>query len=122
MFLGSGSARALSGMFYVYLIAGLAVFGAGLFLAPAWWKLAWVAACLALIAFLPALLAKVLDPLNAERIRAYCLAVGATDVKVQPFPNHYGVHFRKNDRKHYAKCTVAGGKIKWKGASPADVQ
>jgi hypothetical protein len=81
----------------------------------------WVAASLGLLAFLPALLTKVLDPLNAKRIQAHCAAVGVTDVEVQPFPNHYGVHFRKDDRKHYAKCTVAGGKIKWKGPSPAEV-
>jgi hypothetical protein len=109
-------------MFYAYLIAGFAVFGVGLFLAPGWWKVAWVVACFALMVFLPSLLAKVLDPLNAKRIRAYCADAGATDVEVQPFPNHYGVHFLKNDRKHYAKCTVVGGKIKWKGPSPAEAQ
>ena len=109
-------------MFYAYLIAGLIVFGAGLFLAAGWWKLGWVAACLALMALLPLLLAKVLDPINANRIRTYCAEVGVTEVDVEPFPNHYGVHFRKNDRKHYAKCTVARGEIKWKGPSPAEVQ
>jgi hypothetical protein len=109
-------------MFYFYLIAGFAVFGAGLFLAPGWWKAAWVVVCLALMVFLPLLLAKVLDPLNASRIRAYCAKAGVTDVEIQPFPNHYGVHFRKNDRKHYVKCTVSGGNIKWKGPSPAEVQ
>lgn len=109
-------------MFYVCLIAGFAVFGAGLYLAPGWWKTAWVVVWLSLVVFLPSLLAKVLDPINASRIRAYCAAAGATDVEIQPFPNHYGVRFRKNDRKHYAKCTVAGGKIKWKGPSPAEIQ
>lgn len=109
-------------MFYVYLVAGFAVFGFGLILIPGWWKLAWVAACSALVVFLPALLAKVLDPLNANRIRKYCAGVGVTNVEVKPFPNHYGVHFTKNDRKHYAKCVVAGGTIKWKGPSPAEIQ
>lgn len=109
-------------MFYAYLVAGFLVFVAGLLAIPGWWKLAWVAACLALLAFVPSLLAKVLDPLNARRIRAHCAEAGATDVDVEPFPNHYGVHFVKNERKHYAKCTVAGGKIKWKGSSPAEVQ
>ena len=106
-------------MFYVYLIAGFVVFGVGLILVPGLWKLAWVAVCLVLMAFLPATLARILDPLNAKRIRAYCAKVGVTDVEVQPFPNHYGVRFRKNDQKHYAKCTVARGRIKWKGPSPA---
>jgi hypothetical protein len=109
-------------VFYVYLIAGFMVFGIGLILTPGWWKLGWVAVCLALMLFLPAILAKVLDPLNAKRICAYCAEVGVTDVEVTPFPNHYGVHFRKNDRKHYAKCTVRRGYIKWKGPSPAEVQ
>jgi hypothetical protein len=109
-------------MFYVYLVAGFAVFIAGVLIVPGWWKLAWIAACLALMAFLPAILAKVLDPLNAKRIRAYCADAGVTDVRVEPFPNHYGVHFTKNDQKHYAKCAVVRGKIKWKGASPAEVR
>ena len=109
-------------MFYVYLIVGFAVFGAGLFLAPGWWKVAWIAACLVLMAFLPAVLAKILDPLNTRRIRAYCAEVGVTDVEIQPFPNHYGVRFRKKDSEHYAKCTVVRGKIKWKGTSPAEAQ
>jgi hypothetical protein len=109
-------------MFYFYLVAGFAVFGAGVFILPGWWKAPWIAACLAFMVFLPAVLAKFLDPLNANRIRAYCDSIGVTDVEVKPFPNHYGVHFRKNERKHYAKCTVARGKIKWKGPSPAEVQ
>lgn len=110
------------GMFYVYLVVGFAVFGTGLFFAPGWWKLVWIAAFLAMIVFLPTVLAKVLDPINAKRIRAYCAEAGVTDVEIQPFPNHYGVHFRKNDRKHYAKCTVAGSRIKWKGMSPEEIQ
>ena len=109
-------------MFYVYFIIGFVIFGAGMFLVPGYWKLAWVAACLGLAMFLPSILAASLDPMNSRRIRSYCANVGATDVEVQPFPNHYGVHFRKNDRKHYAKCTVARGKIVWKGQSPAEVQ
>ena len=94
-FLVRRSNPTLGRMFYVYLTAGFALFGVGLLLAPGWWKLAWAVGCLALMVFLPALLAKVLDPLNAKRIRAYCAAVGVTDVEVQPFPNHYGVRFRK---------------------------
>jgi hypothetical protein len=108
-------------MFYAYVVAGFVIFGTGLVLIPGWWKLAWIAACLALLAVLPALLAKMLDPLNARRIRRICAEAGATDVEVEPFPNHYGVHFMKNERKHYAKCTVARGEIKWKGVSPAEV-
>jgi hypothetical protein len=109
-------------MFYLYGVAGFAVFGAGLIIAPGLWKVAWVAAFIALLAFLPTLLAKILDPLNARRIRAYCVEVGVTNVEIQPFPNHYGVHFTKDDRKHYAKCTVARGRIKWKGPSPVEVK
>ena len=60
---------------------------------PGWWKVVWVIACLALMVFLPSLLEKILDPINARLIRAYCAKAGATKVEVQPFPNHYGVHF-----------------------------
>lgn len=109
-------------MFYFYLVVGVAVFGFGIAIIPGWWKLAWAAACLALMVFLPALLAKVLDPLNAKRIRKYCAGVGVTEVEVKTFPNHYGVHFTKNDRKHYAKCIVTKGEIRWRGPSPAEVQ
>ena len=109
-------------MFYFYFAVGCAVFGAGLIIAPGWWKLAWVAAFMVLLAVLPTLLMKILDPLNVRRIRAYCIEVGVTNVEIQPFPNHYGVHFTKNDRKHYAKCKVTRGKIEWKGPSPAEVE
>lgn len=109
-------------MIYAYLIIGFAAFGAGLIVIPGYWKLAWVGACLVLLMFLPSILATVLDPLNARRIRSYCEGAGARDVEVKPFPNHYGVHFSKNDRKHYAKRKIMRGKIVWKGPSPAEIQ
>ena len=108
-------------MFYVYLIIGFAIFGVGLVLMSGWWRLAWIAACLATAMVLPLILGAILDPLNARRIKSYCAGAGATDVEVEPFPNHYGVHFRKNERKHYAKCRVVRGKIEWKGTSPAEI-
>ena len=109
-------------MFYVYVAIGAAIFGAGLILAPGLWKVAWAIACLGILMFLPTVLAAVLDPLNTRRIRTYCASVGATDIEIEPFPNHYGVHFRKHDRKHYARCTVVRGRIAWKGPSPADIE
>ncbi len=108
-------------MFYAYLILGFAIFGGGVVLIPGWWKVAWIAACIAIALFLPSMLASILDPLNTRRIKSYCANVGVTDVQVRPFPNHYGVHFKKNDRKHYAKCNVVRGKIKWTGPSPAEI-
>jgi hypothetical protein len=82
----------------------------------------WIVAFLVFLAALPALLSKFLDPLNAKRIRAYCSDVGVTEVQIRPFPNHYGVRFTKNGRKHYARCVVTMGAIRWKGLSPAEVE
>jgi hypothetical protein len=108
-------------MFYVYVVLGFAIFGAGILLLPGWWKVAWVGLGFVTMIFLPKILSLFLDPLNTKRIRTYCVEAGVTDIEVQPFPNHYGVHFKKNGRKHYAKCKVAGGKVEWKGPSPADI-
>jgi len=110
------------GMFYVYASFGVAVFVAGVVLLPAWWKLVWTGVFVTLLMFMPQVLSGVLDPINVKRIRSYCEGVGVTDVRIELFPNHYGVHFRKNDRKHYARCRVAWGKIKWKGPSPGEIQ
>jgi len=107
-------------MFCLYLALGFAIFGAGVLAVPGWWKLAWIALCLVVVMFLPTVLAKILDPLNARRIRAHCAAVGITNVEVEPFPNHYGVRFRKDDKKHYAKCAVVRGRIEWKGRAPEE--
>ena len=107
-------------MFYVYLVIGFVIFGAGLIVTPGWWKLAWVAATFLAMMFLPLLLGKVLDPLNTKRIRSYCKHAGFTDVEIQPFPNHYGVHFRQNNKKHYAKCKVVRGNVEWKGTLPGE--
>lgn len=112
----------LGGMFYVCVAAGFAILFAGMVIVPSWWKLLWLAAFVALLAAAPTLLARLLDPLNIKRIRAYCLKIGVTDVHVKPFPNHYGVRFTKNQREHYAKCVVARGKITWTGPSPSEVQ
>jgi hypothetical protein len=107
-------------MFYVGVAIGFVIFTAGTILVPDWWKLAWIAGCVAALAVLPSVLASVLDPLNVARIRRYCRRIGVSEVSIEVFPNHYGVHFRKNDQKHYAKCLVKGGQIKWKGVSPED--
>lgn len=72
---------------------------------------------LALLAAVPTVLAWALDPLNSRRIRKYCESLGLTDIAIKPFPTHYGVHFTKDGQKLYAKCSVVGRKIKWKGPS-----
>jgi len=109
-------------VFYKYLIFGFVIFGVGLILIPGWWRVAWIGACLVAMMFMPLILSTILDPLNAKRIRSYCVGAGVTDVEVKPYPNHYGVHFKKNGQKHYAKCKVERGKIKWKGFSPEEIQ
>jgi len=75
---------------------------------------------LLLLVFLPTILARVLDPINARRIRAYCESVGCSVTEIKPFPNHYGVSFEKNGKKGYAKCRVSKGGIRWKGKSPQE--
>ena len=72
------------------------------------------------IAFLPAILTRVLDPINIRRIKRHCNSLGVSQVEVQAWPSHYAVTFQKNGQKHYAKCTVKGRTIKWKGQSPGE--
>lgn len=79
-----------------------------------------IAVVFILIALTPAILALVLDPINIKRIRSQCAALGLTDVRVDPFPNHYGVRFRKGGQEFYAKCAMKGFKLKWKGKSLED--
>jgi hypothetical protein len=76
---------------------------------------------LGLLAAVPTVLAWALDPVNSRRIRKYCESLGLTDIAIKPFPNHYGVHFTKDGQKLYAKCSVVGRKIKWKGPSPVEM-
>ena len=105
-------------VFYFCLVAGFTAFFTGLVIIPGWWKILWVAGCFALVMFMPILLERVLDPINIKLIQKYCLEAGASDIQVTPYPNHYGVRFRKNNSKHYSKCTISGVKISWIGKSP----
>lgn len=73
------------------------------------------------LAFLPLILAKILDPINITRIHRICEASDCTEIKVKAFPNHYGVTFRKGGKAHYLKCKAVGFKIKWKGQEPKNV-
>jgi hypothetical protein len=69
--------------------------------------------------FLPLLLGWVLDPFNAWRIRRFCLSRDAEPLDVQPFANHYGVHYVKDGVKVYAKCKSSGlGRIVWLSNEP----
>jgi hypothetical protein len=98
-------------VFYAYLALGFAIFGTGMFLVPGWFKPLWLAGCLAIAAALPALLGRILDPLNISRIKRHLAATGASEIQVQPFPNHYGAHYIRGGAKHYAKCRVKRGKV-----------
>lgn len=108
-------------MFYAYLVIGFLTFGAGLLLIPGWFKLAWVALFFLGMMILPWLLEQILDPLNSKRIRAYCSNLSVEDIKIRPFPNHYGVHFIKNGKKRYYRCKVVRGTIQWVGKSPEEL-
>jgi hypothetical protein len=77
-------------------------------------------AVILLLVFLPNVLGMFLDPRNTKLIQARCDAAGVSDIKIKAWPNHYGVSFRKNGQRHYAKCRVASGVIKWKGRAPED--
>ena len=111
-------------MFYVYLVTGFAIFLGGLALLVTQRNLllalGWVVLWLVLAMAMPALVSYIVDPLNTRRIRKYFAAMGATDVRVEAFPNHYGVHFKQNDLQYYVKCRVRGRKIEWKGKSPEE--
>jgi hypothetical protein len=78
-------------------------------------------AVMAFLAFLPSLLSLILDPINISRVKSYCEAIGCTDIEIKPWPNHYGVKFKNNGKKHYAKCRVVGPKIRWVGKSPEEI-
>lgn len=71
-----------------------------------------------LLAFLPAILAKVLDPRNSKVIREHCEQLRFSEINVKAWPNHYGASFRKKGRACYAKCVVRGGTVRWKGTPP----
>ena len=72
---------------------------------------------MAFLAFLPFLLSLVLDPFNISKVKSYCETVGYTDIEIKVWPNHYGVKFKNNGKKHYVKCRVIGLKIKRVGKS-----
>jgi hypothetical protein len=109
-------------VFYLAIAIAFVLLAAGVLFAPGLWKLAWVAGWLACLMVLPAVLGALFDPLNVARIRRYCRRAGVSEVRVDVFPNHYGVHFQKNQKSHYAKCQVKGWQLKWKGLSPAEIQ
>jgi hypothetical protein len=68
---------------------------------------------------LPVLIIKILDPLNSKAIRTYVESLGATEIDIRSYPNHYGVRFVVNGQGYYAKCLVMKrGTFKWKGKSP----
>lgn len=73
---------------------------------------------LVFLVFFPAILSKVLDPINVRTIRKRLHQLGITDVEVKAWPNHYGVTCVKNGQKHYLKCVVTGRKVEWKGTEP----
>jgi len=71
-----------------------------------------------LLAYLPDLLAKVLDPRNERIIRDHCESLGLNDVSLKAWPNHYGVYYRHAGKKLYAKCRVTKGNVVWLGHAP----
>lgn len=70
--------------------------------------------------FFPAILSKILDPINVRTIRKRLQSMGFTDVEVKAWPNHYGVKCVKNGQNHCLKCVVMGHKVEWKGKEPEE--
>ena len=99
-------------LLYVFVALGFCIFFAGLALVPGYWKFAWGLACIGILAVLPSVLAKVLDPINSRRIFRHLRDTGATDISIEPYPNHYGVRFLRDGVAYYAKCRVVKGKVK----------
>jgi len=99
-------------LLYVFVAVGFTIFLAGVAVAPGLWKVVWVLACLGALAVLPAVLAKVLDPINSRRISRHLAESGATDISIEPFRNHYGARFLRDGVRHYAICRVVKGKVK----------
>ena len=63
-----------------------------------------------------------INPINSQAIRKHLEELGATDISVRPYRNHYGVRFTANGKSHYAKClAISRGTFKWKGQSPAEM-
>lgn len=79
-----------------------------------------VFACLLFLALVPTIMGLVLDPINKMRICSHCAALGFSEVKIDVFPNHYGVHFLKDGKRCYAKCAMRGFKLKWNGTKPEE--
>jgi hypothetical protein len=76
------------------------------------------AAVLLFLAFLPALLSSVLDPLNTRRIRKLCAEQGVEVIEIKPWPNHYGVRYLSGGKSVYAKCVVTPRRIRWLTNAP----
>ena len=73
-----------------------------------------------ILASMPVLLGYFIDPINKKRIKKYCESVGCAEIKIDIWPNHYGVSFKKSGAKHYAKCQGRWGHLKWKGKTPEE--
>jgi hypothetical protein len=77
---------------------------------------------LVVLYLLPAAIGLLINPVNSQAIRKYLEGLGATNISVRPYPNHYGVRFTANGKSHYAKCLVLRhGTFKWKGQSPVEM-
>lgn len=82
--------------------------------------LAALAGLIVVTAALPAILARVLDPIATRSIKKYCNDLGLGEVQIKAWPNHYAVKFSKNGVRHSAKCRVVWRKIRWIGKSPEE--
>jgi hypothetical protein len=70
----------------------------------------------------PMVIGRIVDPVNSRAIRKHLESLGASEISVRPYLNHYGVRFTANGERHYAKCLVLErGTFKWKGRSAEDL-
>ena len=102
-------------------IIGLCGVAASFVVFSSHWPKLLLGVCIAFLVLAPQILGAVIDPIAAWRIERQLRPLGAANVRVHLFPNHYGVHFDLSGRHYYLKCSLKKGKLKWRGKSPASV-
>ena len=54
--------------------------------------------------------------------KKYCIKNDLEFIEVKPFPNHYGLYFKKNEKKYYAGFDYEMDRtIHWKKKSPLEI-
>ena len=74
--------------------------------------LLWVVlAVVVILPFVPWIWGKIIDPINIRSIRKACTEEGIEIIRIQMFPNHYGVDCVEVGQKTYRKYKMKNWKI-----------